>query len=230
VLPAPDCKIKERISIARGNVILVDHGRTIDAPERLGQVPVKATVGECECGAVETSRTADKFQPKLKEAPLTFSQPLAGPLHASGMLIQDPRLALPQITKLVGLPGMCPEESKPQDASQPRLVGHIDSADPLYQWSPQRDLLSSRSDERHFVAEMDNDGRCHLLFGDGESGQKPDACAIFEATYRVGNGTAGNVGADAITHLVLRSTLSAALTPRNPLPARAGSRPNRWRR
>jgi len=77
VLPAPDCQLVEGISVARGNVILVDHGQAIDPPEPLGQVPLQTTVGECECGAAEMSKLAGKFRPSLKRAPLTFSAPLS---------------------------------------------------------------------------------------------------------------------------------------------------------
>ena len=226
VLPAPDCTLVENISVARGNVILVDHGRAIDEP--LGQVPLKTTVGECECGAVEMQRVAGKFQPTLAFAPLTFSQPLETPSPASATLIQDPRLALPRITKLTGLPDACPDVDEAQrEAARAALLQDINPNDSLWQWSPQRDLLSSQSTDRHFVAEMDNDGRAHLRFGDGELGRKPEACQSFAARYRVGNGKSGNVGADTITHLIFRDgTVSGlSLQPRNPLPAVGGTEP-----
>src|SRR5262249_24535622 len=40
---AHGCKYVDNISVARGNVILVDHGGTIDKPEDLGVVPCAAT-------------------------------------------------------------------------------------------------------------------------------------------------------------------------------------------
>ena len=39
----------------------------------------------------------------------------------------------------------------------------------------QRDLLNSDPDDPHFVAEIDNRGRAHLRFGDGELGRRPEA-------------------------------------------------------
>jgi predicted phage baseplate assembly protein len=87
--------------------------------------------------------------------------------------------------------------------------------------------LSSQSEDLHFVVEMDNEGRAHLRFGDGDLGLLPEAGTNFIARYRVGNGPAGNVGADTITTLVLRkTTLSGVdLRPRNPLPAKGGMAP-----
>jgi predicted phage baseplate assembly protein len=94
-------------------------------------------------------------------------------------------------------------------------------------WSPQRDLLESGPDDASFVVEMDNDGFAHLRFGDGVSGRQPEAGTLFKAGYRIGNGTAGNVGRDTITYVVLRSeTLSGvALQPTNPLAASGGVDP-----
>ncbi len=65
----------------------------------------------------------------------------------------------------------------------------------------------------------------HLRFGRGGHGRTPGPGARFAASYRIGNGAAGNAGTDAIAYLVLRNaTLSGAtVTPRNPLPAIGGS-------
>ena len=66
----------------------------------------------------------------------------------------------------------------------------------LQAWTARRDLLGSQSDDLQFVVEMDNECRAHLRFGDGDLGLLPEAGMRFIATYRVGNGPAGNVGAD----------------------------------
>ncbi|MGD8794974.1 MAG: putative baseplate assembly protein, partial [Anaerolineae bacterium] len=93
-------------------------------------------------------------------------------------------------------------------------------------WWPVRDLLASGPRDRHFVAEVDDEGRARLRFGDGELGQQPAAHTRFRTTYRVGIGPAGNVGAEAISHAVARNGLTGAgLKPRNPLPARGGIDP-----
>jgi hypothetical protein len=213
--------------VARGNVILVDHGRTVEA-EDLGVVPSRET--EVECG--DTSCTSEvtvipgRFNPRLKDGPLTFSQPLpaeatvARPftddlpdedefvlpveISAQRLLRQDPRLALPQIDLRSQPPGDWPE----------------------VKWSSRNDLLGSGEEDDHFVAEMDNFGRAHLRFGDGEAGRAPLAGERFRASYRVGNGAAGNVGAEAISHILFKETLSdAKLRPRNPMPAVGGVEP-----
>jgi predicted phage baseplate assembly protein len=73
--------------------------------------------------------------------------------------------------------------------------------------------------------EIDNDGIAHLRFGDGELGFQPPAGMSFDATYRVGNGTPGNVGAEAISRLVLKNIMlsGVSITVRNPLLAQGGT-------
>jgi len=97
----------------------------------------------------------------------------------------------------------------------------------LQTWTVERDLLESGPNDRNFVVEMDNNGYGHVRFGDGVCGYQPDAGTQFRATYRVGNGTQGNVGAETITYIVLREeTLSGVnILPRNPLPASGGTDP-----
>ncbi len=45
---APDCDYLENVSVARGNVILCDHGQTQN-PEDFGPVPTERTDATCEC-------------------------------------------------------------------------------------------------------------------------------------------------------------------------------------
>ena len=93
------------------------------------------------------------------------------------------------------------------------------------QWSVRRDLLASGPADRHFVAESD-DGVLHLRFGDGEQGRAPAPGTAFLADYRVGSGTAGNVGAGAIRHIVFCSGDPDAIgAVRNPFPAQGGTDP-----
>src|SRR5229473_877114 len=97
--PAPDCDLIENISVARGNILLVDNGQTIC--EDLSCVPVATTTlycDECEQQAADIQVSAGPFNPVLKQTPLTFSQPLLAHAPAMRLLAQDPRAALPQIT------------------------------------------------------------------------------------------------------------------------------------
>jgi hypothetical protein len=222
---APECKYLENISVARGNVILVDHGRTV-GPEKLGEVSTLGTKAICECAdhPGDIQIIPGPFQPKLAKTPLTFSEQLLEDdpakskwTPAGSLLKQDVREALPQVW-LNSLP------------DEP--------------WAARYDLIESGPNDAHFVVEIDNDGIAHLRFGDGELGFQPPAGMSFGAidqigngtadtettarlgaTYRIGNGTAGNVGAAAISRLVLKDTTlsGVSITVRNPLPAQGGT-------
>jgi hypothetical protein len=281
--PPPDCTTIEDISVARGNVILVDNGKTVIPAEPLGTVPTQSTLERCtECGPSETMTVPGQFSPSLEATPLTFSEPLPACGCASAFTAQDPRQALPQIS-LVSIPPApaCPDrEPSPcrmlcqipplftfDDLDNPESLARklkastdtdIQFLDALLRtdtrqslanwdgkgavpgdvrekllrdlnglletWHPKPDLLESGPGDLDFVVEIDNGGYAHLRFGDRESGRKPDGGTAFRANYRVGNGPAGNVGADKISYLVFRQTDGDAgdLIPRNPLPATGG--------
>jgi hypothetical protein len=211
--PAPTCAYLAEVSVARGNVVAVDHGRSFREP--LGEPSPVATEPDCECaGLAGPTRTKPgRFAPVLGRRPLTFRVPAEPDRPASLLFAQDPRRALPAI-ELTG-------------TLAPRKTASAASGE-TSRWWPRLDLLSSGPSDRHFVVEIDDDRTAHLRFGDGRHGRAPgDARAAFQAQYRVGSGIAGNVGADTIAYLVTRSErLSGiSLTVRNPLPARGGVEP-----
>ncbi len=120
---------------------------------------------------------------------------------AAQALAPDPRAALPAVSVTAG-----PDTERP--------------------WRPRRDLLASGPTDRDFVGELDDDGRLRLRFGDGSAGALPQAGAPLTIRYRVGNGTAGNVGAEAIDQLVLSGVAGVSVTRvRNPTPAGGGTEP-----
>ncbi len=94
-------------------------------------------------------------------------------------------------------------------------------------WSVVPDLLDSPPAERHFVAELDDDGRAVLRFGDGEHGRSIAGATELRATYRIGGGRRGNVPAGAVAHLALPAAVAAdwIRSVRNPLPAVGGRDP-----
>lgn len=198
--PAPECRLLGSISVARGNVVLADQGRTIEG-ESLGRVPTQTVVAQCsaENFPTPTHPVPGRFTPRLRQSPLTFSQPLQK-LPASQMLRQDSRQAKPQVA-LHNAQGT---------------------------WQPQLDLLASGGLDRHFVAELDDSGRAHLRFGDGELGALPAAGTEFKATYRIGNGERGNIGAETLAFVVLRQnavTSGIYLEPRQLFAAVGGTHP-----
>ncbi len=217
--PPPACQPIPNVSVARGNVVLVDCGRTVD--EKLCVVTGRPAPPVCpdDCTPAETASTPDRYRPNLRSRDVTHavavtcckpSQDHEGAHRctddtcvvaaATRQLAQDPRAALAQIS----------------------LQGEKSGT-----WSARADLLASGPDDRHFVVEVDDARVAHLRFGDNDCGRHPEVGEAFEARYRVGNGAAGNVGAEVITHIVFRDKYPSGveLTPRNPMPAAGGSAP-----
>jgi hypothetical protein len=170
-----------KVSVARGNLVLADHGMNQPAED----LP-------------PLSSSQPFYRPRLQNLGLTFGtaydagQAVGQP--AATCLVQDPRQALPWIT----------------------LTGDGN------QWTPLRDLLSSTRTATNFVVEMENDGGARLRFGDSVLGHA--AVDGLQASYRTGNGNAGNVGATRIVNVVGTAAvpLTGIKTVRNPLPAQGG--------
>jgi hypothetical protein len=90
-------------------------------------------------------------------------------------------------------------------------------------WTAQSNLLQAGPADASFVVEIEYDGTAHLRFGDDTNGLTPQSGAAFNATYRVGNGTAGNVGAESLVFLATGDGRIVGCT--NPLPASGGVDP-----
>lgn len=90
------------------------------------------------------------------------------------------------------------------------------------QWTPEPDLLADSPTDRHFVVELESDGTARLRFGDNVNGLRPETGMAFTASYRLGNGTAGNIGADTLTHFIGDALIQSCT---NPLPASGGTDP-----
>lgn len=191
------------VSAAHGNIVPADHGMTL-VDESLGVIPAPTlfyppTRGGDPCGDAEIAPIPPRYRPALGHAPVTCAAPLALDASAHAAVISAPDTAVPEVT----------------------LTSELGAASA--EWTPRRDLLNSAADANEFVVEVENDGRAYLRFGDDTHGLRPTAGTAFRATYRVGNGAAGNVGADSITYIVTGDTSIEHV--RNPLPAVGGQEP-----
>ncbi len=179
------------VSVARGNIAPADHGRTVrqdsDTDEELG-IP-DTGVGRWPLPSLG-----------LPLGPVTMQSMSEGATYTdTGRLLQGrhdldvaPADALPAVTLL--------------------LTG-TDGQDEL--WTPVPDLLDSGPYDRHFVAEIDNDGRAQVRFGDDQFGRRPLDTVRTRARYRVGNGRDGNIGYDSLRHVVAPDP-AEPIDPANP--------------
>ncbi len=286
------CVLNEEISVARGNIVLVDHGLRTDVPQWIGEVHYASP--EKECGTDDAlpppphePGRAELLQPVLP-GDLTFAVPVNCDDSARELLAPRVHKALPAV-RLFGFP-MANEPSdsaRAADTAPPVLISWADVVDPVnlllryhtldldeqrrieqllspadarflqearakvrrdefqvFQsrqaqrapeaatltsttslvpelrgglaslaralhaavlWHPKPHLMASQGSAQDFVVEMDNDRRAHLRFGDDDLGRRPANAMSFYASYRRGNGKAGNVGAEKIVHLMYRN-------------------------
>ena len=172
------------LAVARANMALVDHGRTI-IDEVLAPV----------------SRVT--YRPMLAQYPVTHTAVRPESSHqpvksARAMLLDREDRALAQV----------------------RLA---ENTHDFLSWSARFDLLGSDAQDRNFAVEVDDDGRAQLRFGDGQNGRRPIEGRTLRATYRVGNGRAGDIPAEAISHVVGAPVWVEHVS--NPLPAIGGLDP-----
>lgn len=184
------------ISVAQGNVVLVDAGCTVPKPEshsvhRIGWEELEK---QLEALWEDAGWQRQKPRPRLQAGPLTqqgyvYSQqnqwvhfdPEKSAIAAMKWELRDAR------------PAIAVWEDNPPSSTQ--------AAGP--RWEAQRDLLISDRFARHFTVETEEDGKVSLRFGDGTLGKQPSQDTRLYATYRIGNGSSGNVGAESITDILI---------------------------
>ncbi|MBS0508474.1 MAG: putative baseplate assembly protein, partial [Proteobacteria bacterium] len=180
---------------ACANIALADHGLSPDAAASQKLLPVPG-------GRVPRLRPQDAS---------------ALPLTRQGMV----RDALGRITLVdASAPAAAALQRDLADTREAMLVtsdgdGRI--------WNAQRDLLASGAQAADYVVETDSDGGVLLRFGDGVNGRSPGALEALSARMRGGNGSSGNIGADAIAHVLCG--FDGISRVRNPLAASGGADP-----
>jgi hypothetical protein len=202
------------VSIALGNNILVDHGETL-VDEALGEVPEPRlhypATGTDACQRAAPVPLPPRFHPSLAQSPVTRQGSVVRQVVEDG-LVRSERVAFdPDASATAAL--------RWQKADVLPVIA-LESS-PTESWSARRDLLDSRATDRHFVLETEDDGVSQIRFGDDTHGRRPDAGSTLTATYRVGNGTRGNLGANSLAHALTTEGRIEQVT--NPLPAQGGS-------
>lgn len=129
-LPQEQCRVVDNISVARGNVVMVDHGLTIDPLEWLGQVEYNPPVPTCDETfrqepSVEPSRSK-LFRPTLKETDLTFAAKVDDSLTSNELTSQKAHRGLPAI-QVFGFPVAAePADAVHDSATPPPLLVTFD--------------------------------------------------------------------------------------------------------
>lgn len=163
-----------------------------------GGVGVQIPVVVEQFTGVTLANAATKFGPGDLLTVLSFEDEPNPSLSAYDLTHYDADQAVPAIT----------------------LAGALDGATAT--WTPAPDLLADGATDKNFVVEVESDGSAHLRFGDDTNGMRPPSGTVFTPSYRIGNGSAGNVGAGS---LVLFTPLPGVVSCTNPLAASGGIDP-----
>jgi hypothetical protein len=195
-----DAGLIEPVSVARGNIAPADQGRTV---ERLRSNPL---LPDDLMPAIDFGDATDRLPLPtlvLPDAPLTFQ-----PMPQTPVFSNDGRI--------VG--GRHDLDASPRDVA-PAVVLDLQFPGGLHEiWRPVPDLLESGPADQHFVAEVDNDGITTLRFGDDFYGRRPVDAEAIRAVYRIGNGRAGALGANALVHIIA-PTAAELIDPDPTVPA-----------
>jgi hypothetical protein len=184
---------------ACGNIVLADHGYSLPPASHLGVTLANQLAPRLLPDSVPESGT---WHPRLDRAELARIAPvdLTPKAATPATMLRNPEasLALPALSLL----------------------------DDFSIWRSVPDLLASGRFARNFVVETDTHGRDTLRFGDGINGQPPAPGLALEVNGRFARMFEGNLGPDALAHVVLPTAQnSARLRVTNPLPAQGGSGP-----
>jgi predicted phage baseplate assembly protein len=106
--------------------------------------------------------------------------------------------------------GTDPTEVAPAVVLLMRFPGGVEEL-----WTPVPDLLNSTPFDQAFATEIDNQGQAILRFGDDEYGRRPTGVTGLRARWRIGDGSAGNLGTGALVHIVTPDPADP-LDPANP--------------
>jgi hypothetical protein len=186
------------VSVARGNVTLADQGITV--------INTKPTDPSRLVPAVVPA--LGTYRPHLDAGPLTYR----GPFDDRADSKSDLKPAASALMRW--------------EVQAARPVIELQGMDETWVPARQADLLSSDKFATEFVVELESDGIAYLRFGDDFHGRKPRPPATFSAVlYRLGNGAAGNIGADVLSRIVIDPTGAGITHVRNPLAGRGGVDP-----
>jgi hypothetical protein len=191
----------------RGNMVLATHGETIaEEPLRNLTDEQKQTIN-AEIAARRLGQRISRQRLRLARAPLAH-------LDATTLRLAVPSASQPSQTAQNAV--------SPLSTRLPRNISTLTVQVDGELWHQQLSLLESRPDDKVFRVEIDDQGEATVVFGDGVFGLRPPETAEVMATYRVGGGNIGNLGADSLTQFYPSGPSPWLISVTNPLPAVGG--------
>lgn len=122
-----------------------------------------------------------------------------------------------QSFRLLQQPVLLPRDPDAQDY----LRLEVNTGGGFQVWQRRGTLVNSKSGDRHFVVQIDENDAATILFGDGTYGNIPPAGVPIKVSYAIGGGAIGNVGAGTIT--LINSGVNPKVNVTNPKAATGGA-------
>jgi hypothetical protein len=189
------------MAVARGNVLLVDEGRTLDhamSGPASGEDEIALSGNGSGLGPDDGPGQALRY--RLNAPSVVHAVPFA-----------------PEIARTASAVSALVPQGQPVAAVSLNGDGET--------WLTVPDLLASDRFAPHVAVEPGITSReAYIRFGDGVLGRAPTAGAEFSARIRQGGGVRGNIGASAIAHVVTSDGAGIAAVD-NPIPATGGKAP-----
>lgn len=197
----------QTIALARGNVLVADHGQSRSQWWPTAPPWAVPPPPPPAPAGLSHGKRATRFG--LQEGPLSMWRAFGDePVAAMNDVAATPNVSL-QVATAAG-----------------------DAID----YTVAHDLIDTHEFDPRFVAEVTNDGRASVRFGDGIHGRAPLDGSFVDVSYRVALGRTGNVGAESLRHILVPFPTTIPLPPdwppaipitalRNPLPATGGRDP-----
>jgi len=171
------------------------------------------SVGQWLVFASDPSSTPYQISAIENATTLTLATAYPGPTISSTTATLINAIAIPAS-------GFLTPDSSGTASAVPQIAVYDDEGE---QWQVLEDLLSSSDSQRVCVLEIEYTGAAFLRFGDDQYGMAPEPGMDFQVRYRVGNGTAGNIGRDSLAHIL--TSVPGVTEVRNPLAAAGGVDP-----
>ena len=164
----------------RGNVVPATHGETV----------------------LETLRSLSE-QDKAEVIAEIAARPVGAHIPRQRLTLrQAPFAHLDTDTLVLGQAGGSSTSAQTSSGSftsrTPRSISTLQLTVDGISWQEKTSLLESGANDTVFRVEMDDLGEATVVFGDGVFGLRPSETSTVIATYRVGGGSTGNVGADSL--------------------------------
>lgn len=189
-----------------GNLVLATHGETISDETLRSLTDEQKAEVNAEIAARQSWQRIPRQRLRLANAPLAHLDPqtLARGMPPSAMptVMQDPATSF--------------------TTRAPRSISTLKVTVDGVPWQEKASLLGSLPDAQVFRVEIDDAGEATVVFGDGTFGQRPPETATVLATYRLGGGQIGNIGADTLVVPRLDAPAPWLISVTNPLPAVGG--------